>query len=191
MKPISTPDKTPVRLCERVKSLRKAQGFTLDELSALAKVSRSMLSQIERGQANPTLAVTCRIAEAFAVSIGDLVDEPWVSSFIQIIHSDDPAQIYRQDDQCHIRTLSPLNMEKSVEFYEIRLKAGGILKSPPHFMGTKELFTLAKGEILVVSESEERTLTVNDSAHYRADVNHALHNNGTSEAIGYMVVTYP
>jgi transcriptional regulator with XRE-family HTH domain len=191
MKSLPTIDNPPVRLCERVKSLRKAQSLTLDQLSALAKVSRSMLSQIERGQANPTLAVTCRIAKAFAVSIGDLVDEPWVTSFIQIIKSDDPAQIYRQDEQCQIRTLSPLNMEKSVEFYEICLKAGGILKSPPHFIGTREIFTLAKGEILVVSESEEKRLTVNDSAHYRADVNHALHNNGSSEAIGYMVVTYP
>ena len=190
MKPLATPDHNPMRLCERVKSLRKAQALTLNELSALAKVSRSMLSQIERGQANPTLAVTCRIAEAFAVSIGDLVDEPWVSSFIQIVHSDDPAQIYRQDDQCHIRTLSPLNMEKSVEFYEFRLATGGMLKSSPHFMGTKELFTVAKGEVLVVSESDEKKLTTKDSAHYRADVNHSLNNIGISEAVGYMVVTY-
>lgn len=179
------------RLCERVKSLRKNHHLTLDELSNITKVSRSMLSQIERGQANPTLAVTCRIAEAFNVSIGDLVDEPWITSFIQIIDANDPALIYRQDDQCRIRTLSPLNIEKSIEFYEIRLTAGGILKSLPHFEGTKELFTVSKGQVLITSERDEKKLKTFDSAHYRADVVHSISNIGDSEAIGYMVVTYP
>ncbi len=179
------------RLCERVKSLRRSHQFTLEELSTVTKVSRSMLSQIERGQANPTLAVTCRIAEAFNVSIGDLVDEPWITSFIQVIHSDDPALIYRQDDQCRIRTLSPLNIEKSVEFYEIRIAVGGTLESLPHFEGTKELLTLSQGEVLIISAKDEKKLKTFDTAHYRADVAHSIHNIGKSEAIGYMVVTYP
>ena len=34
-----------------------------------------MLSQIEREQANPTLAVTLRIAQAFGMSLGELVEE--------------------------------------------------------------------------------------------------------------------
>lgn len=179
------------RLCERVKSLRKNHKLTLDELSNITNVSRSMLSQIERGQANPTLAITCRIAEAFNVSIGDLVDEPWITSFIQVIDADDPALIYRQDDQCRIRTLSPLNIEKSIEFYEIRLAAGGILRSLPHFEGTKELFTVAKGQVLIMSDRDEKKLKTFDSAHYRADVAHSISNIGDSESIGYMIVTYP
>lgn len=187
----SAQDPATLRLCERVKSLRKNHRLTLDELSNIAKVSRSMLSQIERGQANPTLAVTCRIAEAFNVSIGDLVDEPWVTSYIQVIHADDPTHVYRQDDQCRIRTLSPLNMEKSVEFYEVRLAVGGTLSSPPHFEGTKELFTVARGQVLIVSDKDEKKLKTNDSAHYRADVTHTISNIGKSEAVGYMVVTYP
>mgnify|MGYP001828014635 CR=1 FL=1 len=185
------PDPATTRLCERVKSLRKHQRLTLDELSSIAKVSRSMLSQIERGQANPTLAVTCRIAEAFNVSIGDLVDEPWVTSYIQVIRADDPSQIYRQDEQCHIRTLSPLNMEKSIEFYEVRLAVGGTMQSPPHFEGTKELFTVAKGQVMITSDTDDKKLKTHDSAHYRADVSHTITNTGKSEAIGYMVVTYP
>ena len=186
----NSPANSSSRLCERVKSLRKNHQLTLDELSIITKVSRSMLSQIERGQANPTLAVTCRIAEAFNVSIGDLVDEPWITSFIQVIDSEDPTLIYRQDDQCRIRTLSPLNIEKSVEFYEIRLAAGATLRSLPHFEGTKELFTVAKGQVIVMSDRDEKKLKTFDTAHYRADLAHSISNISDSEAIGYMVVTY-
>ena len=49
-------------LCLRVAGLRKKQELTLEQLASASGVSRSMLSQIERGQANPTLAVTYRIA---------------------------------------------------------------------------------------------------------------------------------
>ena len=51
-------------LGSRVKHLRAGRGWSLEALSAASGVSRSMLSQIEREQANPTLAVTLRIARA-------------------------------------------------------------------------------------------------------------------------------
>ncbi len=40
-------------LCRRVRELRNKKGWTLEELSAACSVSRSMLSEIERGRANP------------------------------------------------------------------------------------------------------------------------------------------
>ena len=63
-------------LCRRAKQLRADRNWSLDVLSKACGVSRSMLSQIERGQANPTLAVAFRIAEAFGMSLGELVEAP-------------------------------------------------------------------------------------------------------------------
>ena len=70
------------QLCDRVRQLRRKKGWTLEQLSAACGVSRSMLSQIERNQANPTLGVAIRIAQAFGMSIGNLVDVPEASSSI-------------------------------------------------------------------------------------------------------------
>src|SRR5436853_330098 len=64
------------QLCRRVRELRKRRGWTLDETSAACGVSRSMLSEIERQRANPTLAVAFRIAQAFGMSLGELVEAP-------------------------------------------------------------------------------------------------------------------
>src|SRR3954468_11487519 len=102
-------------LCGRVRELRKKKGWTLDELSAACGVSRSMLSEIERGNANPTLAVTWRIAQAFAMSLGELVEMPTATPRVEVIRADDRAYHYRSDRSCRIRTLSPLHLEKSVE----------------------------------------------------------------------------
>src|SRR5437667_8796400 len=109
----------------RLKQLRMERGWSLEEMESASGVSRSMLSQIERAKANPTLAVTFRIARAFGMSIGELVETPGAISSIDVIHARDHAYHYRSDKDCIIRTLSPLNLEKDVEFYEVQLNEGG------------------------------------------------------------------
>ena len=132
-------------LCSRVRELRNKKGWTLEEMSAACAVSRSMLSEIERGRANPTLAVAYRIAQAFGMSLGELVELPSVTHRLDVIRSADQSYTFRSDRYCRIRTLSPLHLEKSVEFYEIVLHGGGALKSEPHFEGAKELLTVQHG----------------------------------------------
>src|SRR6266511_2138350 len=103
-------------LGHRVKHLRTDKGWSLEALANASGVSRSMLSQIEREQANPTLAVTMRIAQAFSMPLGDLLEMPEATSAVTVIRADDRAYHYRSDKFCRLRTLSPLNLEKDVEF---------------------------------------------------------------------------
>ncbi|HWB05359.1 MAG TPA: XRE family transcriptional regulator [Verrucomicrobiales bacterium] len=177
-------------LGQRLKHLRTERGWSLEALAGSSGVSRSMLSQIEREQANPTLAVTLRIAQAFGMSLGELVEVPGASSSVSVIRVADRAYHYHSDDFCHIRTLSPLNLEKDVEFYEIRLKQGGALRSAPHFQGTREFLTVAQGTVLVESASDSEILNTGDSASYRADVAHAIVNTGDGEAVLFLVDIY-
>jgi transcriptional regulator with XRE-family HTH domain len=178
-------------LCGRVRELRKRRGWTLEQLSAASGVSRSMLSEIERGNANPTLAVAFRIAGAFSMSLGELVDEPTgARSRIDVIRADDRAYHYRADKNVRIRTLSPLRLEKSVEYYEVTLRPGASLASSPHFEGARELLTVERGAVKVTSGDDTATLARGDSAHYPADVPHAIKNTSDEEAVLFLVVTY-
>ena len=150
-----------------------------------------MLSQIERGQANPTLAVTLKIAEAFGVSLSELVGETATRvSSIEVIRADNAEHHYRSDEHCRIRTLSPLDLEKDVEFYEVQLAAGGLLTSAAHFQGTREFLTVEKGRVRIRSGEEEAVLARGDSATYPADVPHAIENVGRGQAIVFLVVIY-
>ena len=193
--PLSTPAAPPAdpisrHLGGRVKHLRAARGWSLEALANASGVSRSMLSEIEREQANPTLAVTLRIARAFGLTLGELLELPGAGSAVTLIRADDHAYHYRSDKDCRIRTLSPLNLEKDVEFYEIRLQPGGALRSSPHFEGTREFLTLQKGRLRIESAGDAEELGTGDSASYRADVPHALVNIGKTEAVSFLIVIY-
>ena len=181
---------SPAQLCRRVKQLRAERNWSLDALAKASGVSRSMLSQIERDQANPTLAVTFRIARAFGMSLSELVESPGATSQIEVIRHDDGTYHYRSDRSCRIRTLSPLNLEKDVEFYEVQLKEHGELRSAAHFRETREFLTVQKGRVAVESGADRAELGGGDSASYRADVPHAIVNIGRGEAILFLVDIY-
>ncbi len=177
-------------LCRRVKQLRMERGWSLDSLSQACGVSRSMLSQIERNETNPTLAVMFRIAQAFGMSLGQLVETPGATSNVDVIRANDRAFHYRSDKDCQIRTLSPLHLEKDVEFYEVTLQPGGALRSSPHYEGTREFLTVQKGRVRVESADDVEELELGDSASYRADVRHAIVNVGKTEAVVFLVDIY-
>jgi transcriptional regulator with XRE-family HTH domain len=176
--------------CRRLKQLRAERSWSLDALANASGVSRSMISQVERNQANPTLAVAFRIARAFGMSLAELVETPEAMSSVLVIRATDHEYHYRSDSDCQIRTLSPLHLEKDVEFYEVQLKEGGALRSAPHFEGTREFLTVQKGKIRVESAGDMEELERGDSAHYRADVPHAIVNIGKGEAIIFLVDIY-
>jgi transcriptional regulator with XRE-family HTH domain len=189
--PEASPEAINENLGKRVKKLRGDRGWSLEELATASGVSRSMLSEIEREKANPTLTVTFRIARAFGLTLQELIESAETSaSKIQVIRASDRAQVFRSDKHHEIRTLSPLNLEKDVEFYEVRLRPGGALRSQPHFEGTREFLTVEEGSVRIESDQDTDELIKGDSGTYRADVPHAIVNTGKGDALVFLVVIY-
>ena len=63
-KAISAVPPAPPEVGATLQRMRLERGLTLEDLSRTAGVSKSMLSQIEREKANPTIAVAWRLANA-------------------------------------------------------------------------------------------------------------------------------
>ncbi len=149
-----------------------------------------MLSQIEKSKINPTVAIILKIADVLKIRILDLIEESTQKNILRLIHEDDGHHTFRKDDACEIRTLSPLILEKSIEFYRIKLKVNGELCSEAHFSGTEEFLYVARGKLLVTSGSESTPVSKGDSLQYRADVAHCLCNQGKSLAEAFLIVRY-
>jgi transcriptional regulator with XRE-family HTH domain len=181
---------TSSHFARRLRQVRGARGWSLDALASASGVSRSMLSQVERNQANPTLAVAFRISRALGMSLGELAETPGATSSLVVIRANDQAFHYRSDTDVKIRTLSPLHLEKDVEFYEVQLKEGGALRSTAHFEGTREFLTVQKGKVRVESAGDSEELERGDSINYRADVPHAIVNVGKGDALVFLVDIY-
>jgi len=59
-------------LGERIRELRKKKGLSQLRLAYRAEISKTYLSDLERGKRNPSIGLLLRIAEALGVSLTDL-----------------------------------------------------------------------------------------------------------------------
>ncbi|WP_106203065.1 helix-turn-helix domain-containing protein [Aliiruegeria haliotis] len=66
----------PVDLGERVRELRKAQGWTLEQAAGQAGLARSTLSKIENGQMSPTYEALKKLADGLKISVPQLFTPP-------------------------------------------------------------------------------------------------------------------
>ena len=174
----------------RVKLIRSRNGLSLEALARTSGVSKAMLSQIEQNKANPTVAVLYKISTALNMDISELLDAPRPKRLFNVIRSDEERYIFISNENCTIRTLSPLALEKDIEFYEISLHRGGALESDAHYQGTEEFLTVPKGRVELISAGEKTVLRAGDSAHYAADVPHSIRNLNRSTTTAYLLVKY-
>ena len=169
-----TSDDILTRLPSRLKEARRAQGLSLEAVANLSGVSRSMVSQIERGESSPTIATLWNLTRALQVDFAGLLDQPGQNDRIEILRSDSVPVIENHGQGCHIRILSPPENAGQHEVYDIRFDPGGALRSQAHSRGTREQLTVVRGAVTVTSGSATEVLETGDTARYAADLPHAI-----------------
>jgi transcriptional regulator with XRE-family HTH domain len=192
-RPSESPSEPP-RVGDTLAALRQTHALSLDELSRMAGVSKSMLSQIERAQANPTVAVVWRLANALGVPIAELlsgIPAAPAAPAITLVPTQATPSLRGPDGLCELRILGPVEMAGQFEWYELRLQPGGVLDSQPHEPGTREHLTVASGSMELQVADVSQKLKVSETARYPADCNHRIRNNGKTAASAWLVVIHP
>lgn len=65
-----------LKIGENLKNIRKSMGLSLDAVSSMTGVSKTMLSQIERSESVPTLATVSKIANGLKIRFDNLLTSP-------------------------------------------------------------------------------------------------------------------
>ena len=169
------PDIT-LRLAERLKQARSEKGLSLEALSRLSGVSRSMLSQIERGASSPTVASLWNLTRALNVDFAGLLDEPArsPSAILEHMPASETPSFAETGRGCAIRILSSTDDVGKTEVYDITFAPGGVLSSAAHDKGTVEHLSLLQGRANVTSSDETVALSKGDTLRYRADMPHKI-----------------
>jgi transcriptional regulator with XRE-family HTH domain len=172
-------------------ALRQQRSLSLDELSRQAGVSKSMLSQIERGQANPTVAVVWRLATALGVPLGDLLGESRPSEpLLATVPAHATPLMTSPDGRCELRILGPIDLAGRFEWYLLAVQPGGSLDSQPHEPGSREHLSVLVGSLEVHAGGEQTRLRAGETARYAVDVPHRIANPGKAAAQALLVVLH-
>lgn len=183
----------PPRVGDTLAMLRQRAALSLDALSRQAGVSKSMLSQIERGQANPTVAVVWRLANALNVGMGELLGAaaPTGPATIELLAAHAAPAIRSPDGLCELRILGPIALAGQFEWYALSMQSGGALQSLAHEDGTQEHLTAMAGMLEVLAGDQVQRLKTGETARYAADRPHTIRNVGKSPVSAWLVVVHP
>lgn len=170
----------PPEIGRRLREIRLRKNMTLSEIEALSGVSKSMLSQIERGKVNPTFARVWHLTRSLGVGVGELLGE--VSSHIEETRQFEHVKVFRTptitsaDGLCTTKILNPVRFQLPFEWYEMTLRRGGALRANAHGNGAWEHMTVASGRVVVEIGEKEVTLEEGETVRYSAEQPHGVRN---------------
>ena len=180
-KPVANPGETLGSIGPRVRSLREAMDLSLRDLAQRSGVSAPMLSQVERGETSPTLAVAARIAAGLELTLSQLLrlDE----SAHAVITREGGRRSYSRDGHRYEELTPPLPGQRAdVSLHTLKpgSSTGGPGDPPIHEPGSRETAVVLEGELTLILDEASHALGAGDSVTFDADLPHHFHNPASS-----------
>ena len=170
-----------------VQRLRKAYNLSLSELSQQSGVAKSIISQIERNETNPTLATIWRLAQALDVSIERVLQTTEDEPFLEKSTRADTPILLSDDGKCRLAIIGWIKTVEWLQAYEVSADPGGILESDAHQRGSVESLSVREGELEVEVAGATQSVKAGETLRYRCDRRHVIRNRGATTAQATMV----
>ena len=162
---------------KRIKKRREGLGLQVKELSKKIGVTSSLISQIERGKAFPSIVTLKKVAEALRTTVGDLIGEN--ENLVQhpLLKSNQRRLAKKNKNGTSSHLLSYHDSSKQIEPYIIHFNKNsnseGIMTS--NFPGQEFCFVL-KGSFKVVFDEQQYTINEGDGFYFNSSQPHLFKN---------------
>ncbi len=184
-------------LGQRIRSRRLHQGLTGTELARRAGVSRSLVSQVERGGLSPSIEVLRRIALALELQVGMLFDgvEPGCDAGgsgrrARLVRRHARKVLSLPASHVHYELLSP-DLQGKLEFVRMVVDPGAVMPSTGWSHGGEESILVLEGQAVFRYGDERFTLDEGDAITFDSSLPHLLENAGDGPVVAISAGTPP
>ena len=171
-----------------MRALREAMGLSLRDLGERSGVSAPMLSQVERGETSPTLAVAAKIAAGLELTLSQLLrlDE---GEHVAVTRAGERRTLERGGHRFEELTPPLPGQRADVSLHSLKPGAmTGAKGDPPmHEPGSRETAVVLAGTLVLVVDGTRHELNEGDSVTFDADLPHHFENQG-DEATRFVAV---
>lgn len=169
----------------RIRALREAMGLSLRDLAERTHVSAPMLSQVERSETSPTVAVAARIAAGLDLTLSQLLrlDE---SDGVTVVRRDQRLSggAPRRGHRYEVMTPPIPGQRAEVSLHTLAPGAatGGPGDPPIHEPGSRETAVVTEGMVRLVCAGAVHELEEGDAVTFDSDLPHHFENAGPGES---------
>jgi transcriptional regulator with XRE-family HTH domain len=169
--------------------LREAMGLSLRDLGERSGVSAPMLSQVERGETSPTLAVAAKIAAGLELTLSQLLrlDE---GEHVAVSRAGGRRTLERGGHRFEELTPPQPGQRADVSLHTLEAGAttGGRNDPPMHEPGSRETAVVLAGTLVLVVDGTRHELSEGDSVTFDADLPHHFENEGEEPTRFFAVI---
>jgi transcriptional regulator with XRE-family HTH domain len=190
-------DPDVLELGPRIRTLRLERGLTLQAVAEVARVSQSLISQIERGLASPSINTLRRIAGALDVPIAALFlgggmsdDESDRAGRRLVVRRHERKGLHVPRSKVVYELLTP-DLNRRIEFIWIEYKPGAITHAEPMSHPGEENAVCLEGSVVVTIENQEFVLAEGDSISFDSGRVHQVENRSRRRAVLVSAITPP
>jgi transcriptional regulator with XRE-family HTH domain len=175
------------QLGKTIQRMRKSYSLSLSELSEQSGVAKSIISQIERNETNPTLATIWRLAQALDISMERVLQTADDEPFLEKSSRGDTPMLMSDDGKCRLAITGWIKTVEWLQWYDFQAEPGGVLESDAHQRGSVECLSVLEGELEVEVAGAIETARAGDTLRYRCDRPHVIRNVSGAPAHATMV----
>jgi transcriptional regulator with XRE-family HTH domain len=174
----------------KLKDARTKEGLSLRVLATRTGFSASFLSQVELGQASPSLASLGRIAEALGIQLSALFGD--ANAYASpVIHRHDERVVRSGWSQATLRILLAAAPGQPVSAMLVALDPGGQSGKSPRTQRGRVFAFCVSGALLLETPVETFELVQGDSISYQASTLASVWRNAGAEVAEVLIVSLP
>lgn len=175
------PRSIEANLGEAVRTLRERQQISLRTLAERTGFSASFMSQVENGQASPSISSMERIAAALGVTLGQFFHAA-ESSAPAVVRADNRPGITSEWSKAHLEALGIASSAARLEPVMVTLQPGGTSGKRAHPVSAEEFAFVVDGPVRLTLGEAEQTLVDGDAVTIRPGTPRRWHNASASVA---------
>jgi len=176
--------KGPLPFGKRVMRLRKEKNMTLKTVANETGLSSVYLSQLEKGEVIPPVAVILQLSRALEIDSSLLLKEEKAKA-----GKDSELDYRKRTEDYTYQTLTPEAAHKRLKAFKVFIDPKSDHKGVSYQHQGEEFIYVLKGRIEVMVGENKNTLSPGESIHFNSSIIHKLRNISTEKA-ELLVVLY-
>jgi len=176
-------------IAENLKRLRNERNLSLGQLSELSGVSKVMLSQIEKGETNPTINTIWKIAAGLNVPYTSLLEQQEKNAFV--LKKKDTVSQLSDDGHYRLNCYYTNTPHRNFELFQMELDEGSKYISQGHPEKSEEYLMVLEGQLTLESNNEAFMLNAEDAINFNSSTRHVYINSGKETLRTIIINFYP
>lgn len=175
-------------VARNIQQYRQKHRLSLDKISQLTGISKTMISQIEKGTGNPSINTLWKLANGLHLPLNELISDN--KRDIYQVATEDLQPIYNDDQSVVVYPYFPYDNAHGFEMFSMEIAPGGKLDSDGHPQGSQEFIIVNDGTLTLDIGTQTYHVEASQAIRFNGEHTHSYRNETDTQVLLTATIQY-